>query len=161
GIVDLAEEIFAEGAQARAMQEDLKERAEFYLNYALVKRAEKDYRGMVSMFGESTNLYAKYYGNESQELMYAGDKFATSIAEFGAISSAINLEQGYLKIVEKNPGPDDRFTWKLENNLADMLRQIGAPSRALQYDLDVLARRVGYYGPNHFNVLVSANNTAQ
>src|SRR4051812_27845865 len=71
-IIDNAEEILAEGAQARAMQEDLKERAEFYMNYALVKKAEQDYRGVVSMFEKSTNLYAKYYGNESRELMYCG-----------------------------------------------------------------------------------------
>ena len=73
----------------------------------------------------------------------------------------MNIEQRNLEIAERVLGPDDRFTWKLQNNLADMLREIGAPSRALGYDLNVLSRRTGYYGANHFNVLVSANNTAQ
>lgn len=40
-IIDKAEEIFAEGAQTRAMREDVRERAEFYLNYALLKQAQR------------------------------------------------------------------------------------------------------------------------
>jgi CHAT domain-containing protein len=86
---------------------------------------------------------------------------ATGVAAFGQIASAINIEQRNLKLAEQVTGTDDRFIWKLQNNLADMLRQMGAPTRALQYDLAVLEKRIGYYGPNHFNVLVSANNTAQ
>jgi len=160
-ILDNAEEIFAEGLKTRAMQQDVEKRADFYLNYAMLKRAEKDYQGFVSMCATATNLYDHYYGRESQQLMYANDVLATGIAASGQIASAINIERRNLEIAERVLGADDRFTWKLQNNLADMLRQMGAPTRALQYDLAVLERRIGYYGANHFNVLVSANNTAQ
>ncbi|UVK52189.1 tetratricopeptide repeat protein [Mesorhizobium sp. AR02] len=160
-ILDDAEEIFAEGLKTRAMQQDVEKRADFYLNYAMLKQAEKDYKGFVSMCATATNLYAHYHGKESQELLYANDVLATGVAAFGQIASAINIEQRNLKLAEQVAGTDDRFIWKLQNNLADMLRQMGAPTRALQYDLAVLEKRIGYYGPNHFNVLVSANNTAQ
>jgi len=160
-ILDDAEEIFAEGLKTKAMQQDVAKRADFYLNYAMLKQAEKDYQGFVSMCATATNLYAHYHGKESQELLYANDVLATGVAAFGQIASAINIEQRNLKLAEQVTGTDDRFIWKLRNNLADMLRQMGAPTRALQYDLAVLEKRIGYYGPDHFNVLVSANNTAQ
>lgn len=160
-ILDNAEEIFAEGLKTRAMQQDVAKRADFYLNYAMLKQAEKDYQGFVSMCATATNLYAHYHGEESQELLFANDVLATGVAAFGQIASAINIEQRNLKLAEQVAGTDDRFIWKLQNNLADMLRQMGAPTRALQYDLAVLEKRIGYYGPDHFNVLVSANNTAQ
>ena len=113
------------------------------------------------MFAMATDLYARYYGRESSQLMYANDMLAVTVAAVGHIASALNIEQRNLEIAERVLGPDDPFTWKVQNNLADMLREIGAPSRALGYDLNVLSRRTGYYGVNHFNVLVSANNTAQ
>jgi len=160
-ILDNAEEIFAEGLKTRAMQQDVAKRADFYLNYAMLKQAEKDYQGFVSMCTTATNLYAHYHGRESQEIMYASDVLATGIVAFGQIAAAINVEQRNLEMAERVIGTDDRFVWKLQNNLADMLRQMGAPTRALQYDLNVLEKRIGYYGANHFNVLVSANNTAQ
>lgn len=160
-ILDNAEEIFAEGLKTRAMQQDIAKRGDFYLNYAMLKQSEKDYQGFVSMCATATNLYAHYHGQESQELLYANDVLATGVAAFGQIASAINIEQRNLKLAQRVTGTDDRFIWKLENNLADMLRQMGAPTRALQYDLAVLDKRIGYYGPNHFNVLGSANNTAQ
>ncbi|OBQ74780.1 hypothetical protein A8146_03300 [Mesorhizobium loti] len=160
-ILDDAEEIFAEGLKTRAMQQDVAKRADFYLNYAMLKQAEKDYQGFVSMCATATNLYARYHGKESQELLYANDVLATGVAAFGQIASAINIEQRNLKLAGQVTGTDDRFIWKLQNNLADMLRQMGAPTRALQYDLAVLEKRTGYYGANHFNVLVSANNAAQ
>ena len=149
-ILDYAEEIFAEGLKTRAMQQDVAKRADFYLNYAMLKQAEKDYQGFVSMCATATNLYAHYHGTESQELMYANDVLATGVAAFGQIASAINIEQRNLEMAERVIGTDDRFTWKLQNNLADMLRQMGAPTRALQYDLNVLEKRIGYYGAKSF-----------
>ena len=160
-ILDYAEEIFAEGLKTRAMQQDVAKRGDFYLNYAMLKQAEKDYQGFVSMCATATNLYAHYYGKESQELLFANDVLATGVAAFGQIASAINIEQRNLRLAAQVAGTDDRFIWKLQNNLADMLRQMGAPTRALQYDLAVLGKRIGYYGSDHFNVLVTANNTAQ
>jgi len=160
-IFDKADEIFAEGAETRAMRQDVKERADFYLNYGLVKQAERDFPGTVKTFTASTNLFSQYYGNESRELIYANDLLATAVQGFGSTGNAINIEEGNLKLGQRVLKPDDQLIWKMQNNLADLLREIGAPSRALAYDLDVLAKRVGYYGPDHFNVLVSANNTAQ
>lgn len=160
-ILDYAEEIFAEGLKTRAMQQDVAKRGDFYLNYAMLKQTEKDYQGFVSMCATATNLYAHYHGKESQELLFANDVLATGVAAFGQIASAINIEQRNLRLAAQVAGTDDRFIWKLQNNLADMLRQMGAPTRALQYDLAVLEKRIGYYGSDHFNVLVTANNTAQ
>ncbi|RUW58763.1 CHAT domain-containing protein [Mesorhizobium sp. M7A.F.Ca.US.008.03.1.1] len=160
-ILDNAEEIFGEGLKTRAMQQDVAKRADFYLNYAMLKQAENDYRGFIEMTTMATNLYNHYHGGDSQELMFANDVLATGLSAVGHVASAINVEQRNLEIAERVLGANDRFTWKLQNNLADMLRQMGAPTRALQYDLNVLDKRTGYYGANHFNVLVSANNTAQ
>ena len=160
-ILDRAKEILDEGVTTQAMKEDVKERADFYLNYAIVKRDTDDYRGSISMFAMATSFYSQYYGNESSQLMYANDMLAVTVAAVGQIASALNIEQRNLEIAERVLGPDDPFTWTLQNNLADMLREIGAPSRALGYDLNVVAKRTSYYGVNHFNVLVSANNTAQ
>ena len=139
-ILDRAEEILAEGVNTQAMKEDVKERADFYLNYAIVKRDTDDYRGSITMFATATDLYARYYGRESSQLMYANDLLAVTVAAVGHIASAMNIEQRNLEIAERVLGPDDPFTWKVQNNLADMLREIGAPSRALGYDLNVLSR---------------------
>ena len=160
-IIENAEEILADGLKTKAMQQDVKERADFYLTYGQVKQAEKDYHEVVTMFGKATNLYAQYYGNESKQVLYASDLFSVAIAEFGSIASAINLEQRTLEIAARTLGPDDLFTVMLQNNLADLLRQIGSPSRARDYDLNVLAKRTAHYGLNHYNVLVSANNLGQ
>lgn len=156
-----AEEIFSEGEQVRAMREDVRERCEFFLAYGQFKVAIKDFARVVPLITTATNLYAQYYGNESPELMNGNDVLAVSLATMGQYGTAVGLFQGNYDLALKKLGPDDRMTWRFANNLADTLRAIGAPKRALEYDLMVLAKRTEYYGRDHFNVLVSANNTAQ
>ncbi len=156
-----AEAIFTEGLKTRAMQQDVAKRADFYLNYAMLKQAEKDHRSAVSMFANAIGLYEHYYGKDSRELIFATDQMTTAVAAVGNIASAINIQQGNVETAARALGNDDPLTWTLQNNLADLLRQMGAPTRALQYDLAVIGKRTAYYGANHFFVLVSASNTAQ
>lgn len=156
-----AEDVFAEGEKTHAMQEDVRERADFYLAYGQFKVAAKDLARVVPLLTAATNLYAQYYGNESPELMNGNDVLATSLATMGQYGTAVNLFQQNYDLALKVLGADDRITWRFANNLADTLRAIGAPARALEYDLMVLEKRTAYYGRDHFNVLVSANNTAQ
>ncbi|WP_161634482.1 CHAT domain-containing protein [Mesorhizobium loti] len=160
-ILDNAEEIFAEGLKTRAMQQDVEKRGDFYLNYAMLKQAEKDNRGFVSMAVTAIDLYTHYHGKESRQVVLATDVLATGLAATGSIASAVNLEQGNLQTAERVLGKDDPLTWSLQNDLADVLRQMGTPTGALQYDLAAIKNRSGHYGPNHFDVLVSANHVAQ
>ena len=114
------------------------------------------------MFAMATDLYARYYGRESSQLMYANDMLAISYR--GGRPHRVGHEHRTAEPGDRRAGARtgrSASPGTLQNNLADMLREIGAPSRALGYDLNVLSRRTGYYGANHFNVLVSANNTAQ
>jgi CHAT domain-containing protein len=162
GLNQEADELFSEGEKTRAMQQDVKERADFYLAYAQFRAAvPKEGTHFVPLFTAATNLYAQYYGNESKELIDASDKLAQALSAVGQLGTAASLAQDYYDLALKALGPDDTITWRLANNLADVLRGIGAPSRALEYDKLVLANRTRHYGRNHFNTLVSANNTAQ
>jgi len=156
-----AEAIFAEGETVPAMQEDVKERADFYLAYAGFKVATRDFARVVPLYSQSANLYAHYYGKESREVLNAQDLLAVALAGLGQFGTAVNLSQGNYDIAVRALGPDDELTWRFANNLADALRGIGAPSRGLQYDLMLLEKRTKRYGRDHFNVLVSANNAAQ
>jgi len=156
-----AEEVFSEGEQVRAMREDVKERCEFFLAYGHFKVAIKDFVRVVPLLTTATNFYKQYYGEDSPELMNGNDALAVALATMGQYGTAVGLFQSNYDLALEKLGPDDRMTWRFANNLADTLRAIGAPARALEYDLIVLAKRTEYYGRDHFNVLVSANNTAQ
>jgi hypothetical protein len=160
-LIEEAEAVFSEGEQVRAMQEDVRERPDFYLAYAQFKVAARDFARVVPLFTAATNLYAEYYGRESVEVINANDLLAVTLGDLGQYGTAANLFQGNYELALRVLGPDDRLVWRLANNFADTLRAIGAPSRALEYDLMVLQRRTEFYGRDHFNVLVSANNTAQ
>ncbi len=156
-----AEEIFAEGEQARAMQEDVRERADFYLAYAEFKVAARDFPRIVPLYTTAANLYATYYGRESREVMNANDLLAVALAGLGQFGTAAGLQQSNYDLAMKNLGPEDALTWRFANNLADTFRALGAPGRALELDLMLLQKRTERYGRNHFNVLVTANNMAQ
>lgn len=159
---DEAAEIFAEGEQTKAAQADIKDVADFYLAYAEFRtNVVSPQQHFVPLYTMATNLYAKYYGTESRELIHANDELATALADIGQYGTAVNLSQTNYELARKVLGPEDTITWRLANNLADVLRGLGAPSRALDYDQMVLAKRTKHYGQNHFNTLVSANNTAQ
>jgi CHAT domain-containing protein/tetratricopeptide (TPR) repeat protein len=156
-----AEEVFSEGEQTRAMREDVRERADFYLAYGHFKVAIKDFGRVVPLLTTATNLYKQYYGEDSAELLNGTDVLATSLATMGQYGTALNFLQDNYDRGLTIFGPNDRMVWRFANNLADTLRAVGAPNRALQYDLMLLEKRTGYYGRDHFNVLVTANNTAQ
>ena len=135
GLGEEAEAVFAEGEQTRAMQEDVRERPDFYLAYAEFKVAARDFARMVPLYSTAANLYAQYYGNESREVMNCNDLLALALGGVGQFGTAANLMQGNYDLALKKLGPDDELTWRLANNLADTLRCIGAPSKALEYDL--------------------------
>ena len=150
-----------EGEHIRAMTEDVKERADFYLAYAEFKVYARDFPRIVPLYTTAANLYAQYYGKESREVLNATDLLAGSLAGIGQFGTAANLQQTDYDLAVKNFGPDDTLTWRFANNLADTFRALGAPARALELDLMLLAKRTEHYGRDHFNVLVTANNTAQ
>lgn len=156
-----AEAVFSEGEQTRAMNEDVKERADFYLAYGQFKVIANDFNRVVPLLTTATNLFAQYYGTESRQVIAATDVLARAVSSMGQYGTAVNLHQGNYDLGLKTLGPDDRLVWLLANNLADALRSIGAPSRALEYDLGLLEKRTAHYGRDHFNVLVTANNIAQ
>ncbi|MCO5146068.1 MAG: CHAT domain-containing protein [Aquamicrobium sp.] len=162
GMNDQAGELFADGAQTQAAQADIKELADFYLAYAQLRTAVIDpQQHFVPLYTTATHLYARHYGNESRELIHANDKLATAMGDIGQYGTAVSLMQGNYDLALDVLGPDDTITWRLANNLADVLRGLGAPSRALEYDRVVLENRIRHYGQNHFNTLVSANNNGQ
>jgi CHAT domain-containing protein len=156
-----ADEIFSEGEKTRAINEDVKERPGFYLAYAQFKAAVADIPASMKLFEKATNLYAQYYGKESREVLSATDVWAVMLGGIGQLGTAANLQQGVYDLALKNFGPDDALTWRFANNLAEALRGLGAPAQALELDLMLLTKRTERYGRDHFNVLVTANNTAQ
>lgn len=162
GLNDDAAALFRDAEQTRAISADVKELAGFYLAYAEFRTAVPDsQQHFVPLYSMATNLYARFYGHESFELIHATDKLASALSGVGQYGTAIDLERRNYEISEKSLGADNTVTWRIANNLADMLRGMGSPSRALEYDLKVLKNRTRHYGQNHFNTLVSANNTAQ
>ena len=162
GLNDEAAAFFHEAEQTPAARVEVKELADFYLAYAEFRTAVPDsQQHFVPLYSMATNLYARFYGHESVELIHANDKLASALSGIGQYGTAIDLERRNYEIARKALGDDDTVTWRIANNLADMLRGLGSPSRALEYDLKVLENRTRHYGQNHFNTLVSANNTAQ
>ncbi|UPA26634.1 CHAT domain-containing tetratricopeptide repeat protein [Shinella oryzae] len=162
GLNEDAAALFREAEGTAAIQAEVKELADFYLAYAEFRTAVPDsQQHFVPLYSMATNLYARFYGTESEELIHANDKLASALSGVGQYGTAIDLEKRNYEIAEKSLGSDNTITWRIANNLADMLRGLGSPSRALEYDLKVLENRTRHYGQNHFNTLVSANNTAQ
>ncbi|WP_439615195.1 CHAT domain-containing protein [Shinella sp.] len=162
GLNDDAAGLFQAAEHTAAIRAEVKELADFYLAYAEFRTAVPDSeQHFVPLYTMATNLYARFYGTESPELIHATDKLATALSDVGQYGTAIDLERRNYEIAQKSLGDDDTVTWRIANNLADMLRGMGSPSRALDYDLKVLENRTRHYGQNHFNTLVSANNTAQ
>lgn len=162
GLNDDAAALFQEAEATPAGRAEIRELADFYLAYAEFRTAVPDpQQHFVPLYTMATNLYARFYGHESEQLIHATDKLATALSDVGQYGTAIDVERRNYEIAQTSLGADNTITWRIANNLADMLRGLGSPSRALQYDLEVLKNRTRHYGQNHFNTLVSANNTAQ
>jgi CHAT domain-containing protein len=155
--------LFQEGAETAAAQADnVRERADFFLAYAEFRTEVQDPgQHFVPLYAMATNLYAKYYGKESVELINATDSMARALSLTGQYGTAIDVGRSNYQMAQKVLGDDAPTTWLLANNLADMLRGLGLPAQALTYDLAVLEKRTAHYGRVHRNRLVSANNTAQ
>lgn len=162
GMTDQAAQVFKEGAQTQAARSGVREAADFYLIYAQFRTQVLDSNEhFVPLYTKAAGLYAELYGSESMEVLNATDYLATALSGIGQYGTAAHLMQGNYDVALRVLGPEDTLTWRFANNLADVLRGMGAPSRALVLDKMVLEKRTRHYGRNHFNVLVSANNTAQ
>lgn len=155
--------LFQEGADTAAAQADnVPEQADFFLAYAEFRTEVQDPgQHFVPLYVMATNLYAKYYGKESVELIHATDSMARALSLTGQYGTAIDVGRSNYAMAQKVLGDDDPTTWLLANNLADMLRGLGLPAQALTYDLAVLEKRTAHFGRFHRNRLVSANNTGQ
>ena len=123
GLSAQAAELFAEGEQARAMREDVRERADFYLAYAgFMVVAPQQGAHFVPLFSKATELFAHHYGTESKEVINANDRLAVALTDTGQLGTAMNLAQGNYDLATKVLGADDPLTWRLANNLAEVLR---------------------------------------
>ncbi|MBD0415246.1 CHAT domain-containing tetratricopeptide repeat protein [Oryzicola mucosus] len=161
GLNDGAAILFDQALQADAINADVKELADFYLAYAEFRTLVPDpQQHFVPLYSMATNLYDKYYGRESAELIHATDKLASALSGIGQYGTAFDVEKRNYEVALKTLGEDNTVTWRIANNLADMLRGLGSPRRALDYDLAILEKRRNHYGLDHFNTLVSVNNTA-
>lgn len=162
GMAERAAEMFREGAQTEAARSGVREAADFFLVYAHFRtQVLDDNEHFVPLFTKAAGLYAELFGSESREVLNTQDYMATALSDTGQYGTAANLMQANYDVALRVLGPEDTLTWRFANNLADVLRGLGAPSRALVLDRMVLEKRTGHYGRDHFNVLVSANNTAQ
>lgn len=163
GLPELAAILFQEGAETTAARADnVREQADFFLAYAEFRTEVQDpNQHFVPLYAMATNLYAKYYGKESVELIRATDSMANALSLTGQYGTAIDVGRANYAMAQKVLGDDDPTTWLLANNLAEMLRGLGLPAQALTYDLAVLEKRTTHFGRVHRTRLVSANNTGQ
>ena len=162
GMTEQAAQTFKEGGQTRAARSGVREAADFYLVYAHFRtQVRDDKEHFVPLYTKAAQLYADLLGSESREVLNTQDYLATALSDVGQYGTAANLMQANYDVALRVLGAEDTLTWRFANNLADVLRGLGAPSRALALDRMILEKRTNHYGRDHFNVLVSANNTAQ
>ena len=161
GMNEQAAQIFADGEQTRAARADSREAADFLLASARFKVAVGDLNPAISTFSLAVGMFEKLYGAESREFLNAYDYFGVALIGMGQLGTGSFIARENYDKALKLLGPDDPLTWRVANNLADALRTTGSPSRALELDKMLLEKRTAQYGQNHFNVLVTANNTAQ
>lgn len=161
GQVQRAETLLTDALGSPAAKVEMSELSDFFLMLGMVKTDLRKYQEAMPFYLQATHRFARYFGKYSRELMFANDKLAVAMSGAGNPAASTNLAKGNYELARKTLGDDDRLTWKLANNYADMLRIMGAPSRAVELDTFVLGKRTAHYGKNHFNVMVSANNLAQ
>lgn len=161
GFPDIADEILNRGLISPAAKRTPLETGQISLQLAMTKEATGDKKSAFQLYLQATNTLHDRYGGESLEQLYAADKFAVFTSRLGSPASSANRASGIYEIARRVLGEDHPETWKFANNYADMLREIGASAQAIPLDEFVLAKRIKAYGPNHLNVLVSANNMGQ
>ena len=158
---DLAEKLFARAMQGKAAAQSPPANADVLLAYAILTSDHANIREAVPLYMRAIAAFDGYWGEGSEESLIANDKLSVALSANGSAASAINLGRHNFELAQKALGPDQRTTWKLANNYADMLREIGAPAKALELDLFAIEKRAKHYGENHLNTLVTVNNAGQ
>ncbi|SEE08222.1 CHAT domain-containing protein [Bradyrhizobium erythrophlei] len=158
---DLAEKLFARAFQSKAAAQSPPGNADVLLMYAILTSDHARIAEAVPLYMKAIAAFNAYWGEGSEESLIANDKLAVALSANGSAASATNLGRHNFERSEKALGPDHRTTAKLANNYADMLREIGAPAKALELDLFAIEKRVKRYGENHLNTLVTVNNAGQ
>ncbi|MCP1835938.1 CHAT domain-containing protein [Bradyrhizobium sp. USDA 4532] len=158
---DLAEKLFVRAFQSKAAAQRPPGNADVLLMYAILLSDHARIAEAVPLYMKAIAAFNAYWGEGSEESLIASDKLAVALSANGSAASATNLGRHNFERAEKALGPDHRTTWKLANNYADMLREIGAPAKALELDLFAIEKRARHYGENHLNTLVTVNNAGQ
>lgn len=158
---DLAEKLFVRAFQSKAAAQRPPGNADVLLMYAILLSDHARIAEAVPLYMKAIAAFNAYWGEGSEESLIASDKLAVALSANGSAASATNLGRHNFERAEKALGPDHRTTWKLANNYADMLREIGAPAKALELDLFAIEKRAKHYGENHLNTLVTVNNAGQ
>ncbi|MCC8967872.1 tetratricopeptide repeat protein, partial [Bradyrhizobium sp. Pear76] len=158
---DLAEKLFVRAFQTKASAQRPPGNADVLLEYAILLSDHARIAEAVPLYMKGIAAFNAYWGEGSEESLIANDKLAVALSTNGSAASATNLGRHNFELSEKALGPDHRTTWKLANNYADSLREIGAPAKALELDLFAIEKRAKHYGENHLNTLVSVNNAGQ
>ncbi|MFN5719095.1 MAG: tetratricopeptide repeat protein, partial [Bradyrhizobium sp.] len=158
---DLAEKLFVRAFQSKAAAQSPPGNADVLLEYAILLSDHARIAEAVPLYMKGIAAFNAYWGEGSEESLIANDKLAVALSANGSAASATNLGRHNFERSEKALGPDHRTTWKLANNYADMLREIGAPAKALELDLFAIEKRAKHYGENHLNTLVTVNNAGQ
>ncbi|MGF6311604.1 CHAT domain-containing protein [Bradyrhizobium sp. i1.8.4] len=158
---DLAEKLFVRAFQGKAAAQSPPGNADVLLMYAILISDHARIAEAVPLYMKAIAAFNAYWGEGSEESLIANDKLAVALSANGSAASATNLGRHNFERSEKALGPDHRTTWKLANNYADMLREIGAPAKALELDLFAIEKRARHYGENHLNTLVTVNNAGQ
>ncbi|WP_375785179.1 CHAT domain-containing protein [Bradyrhizobium sp. Pha-3] len=158
---DLAEKLFVRAFQSKAAAHSPPGNADVLLMYAILLSDHARIAEAVPLYMKAIAAFNAYWGEGSEESLIANDKLAVALSANGSAASATNLGRHNFELSEKALGPDHRTTWKLANNYADMLREIGAPAKALELDLFAIEKRAKHYGENHLNTLVTVNNAGQ
>ncbi|ODM74546.1 CHAT domain-containing protein [Bradyrhizobium elkanii] len=158
---DLAEKLFVRAFQSKAAAQRPPGNADVLLMYAILLSDHARIAEAVPLYMKAIAAFNAYWGEGSEESLIASDKLAVALSANGSAASATNLGRSNFERAEKALGPDHRTTWKLANNYADMLREIGAPAKALELDLFAIEKRARHYGENHLNTLVTVNNAGQ
>ncbi|WP_158231205.1 CHAT domain-containing tetratricopeptide repeat protein [Bradyrhizobium sp. C9] len=158
---DLAEKLFVRAFKGKAAAQSPPGSADVLLMYAILISDHARIAEAVPLYMKAIAAFNAYWGEGSEESLIANDKLAVALSANGSAASATNLGRHNFELSEKALGPDHRTTWKLANNYADMLREIGAPAKALELDLFAIEKRARHYGENHLNTLVTVNNAGQ
>lgn len=161
GYNDIADELLNRALLTEAAKRAPQELGDTYLRLAMLKETMGDQQNAFRLYVQAVNTLDARFGRESLEQLYASDKFAVFTSRVGSPASSTARSEEIYKLGLKTLGEDHHETWKFANNYADMLREIGASAQAIDLDAFVMAKRIAKYGPNHFNVLVSANNMGQ